>query len=326
MICPVCGTYIDDGSIVCRACHARITVVRAGKREPWRWCSSCGVRLGWADEICPHCGLPQERVRTTISLSSVPEVGTADDTDEFLAGFEDEVTGESEAELFESAIPAERDPASKVEAQDEMPERRSVVLSLFLSLVVMGGLVMLITHPWSPGTKLIGATEEADTTMVGFPGTVEELSGQDNVGVPGEPLEGDDATFAQLTEAYAKLMRYQERADGNAAQLDQARSTGSLSELTSGRRACEALAVDVRNILAKLAEIDVSSGTYTDDLAHLEKLGEWLQKRVDALTSAWEEAEGTSGATARDDAGAQDQDTYKVLFDRRSGEWEPKKK
>lgn len=312
-----------------------------GKREQGRWCSSCGVRLSWDDDICPHCGLPQERKRTAVPVSQVPEIVATDDTAEFLASVVpepetavvfDEVDDALDVDwdaLVEGAIRVESDSmgdsADSMAVEDERTPRHSVVLSLIVVLAVMGGLVALVTHPWDSRTSPIGASEGADSTAVGFPGTADGSSGQGDAGKTSEPSEGDEETYAQLTKVYGKLMRYQERADGNESLLYQVAKTGTLAELTQGRRVCEALSIDVRKLLADLDKVDVSTGTYQEDLEHLVKLGGWLQKRVEALMSAWKAAEADDGWD-QVRAGLQNQDTYKLLFERRCSSWEPKQR
>ena len=54
---------------------------------------------------------------------------------------------------------------------------------------------------------------------------------------------------------------------------------------------CEELSYDVSNLISDIQSVDVTSGTYAEDVEHLVTLGNWLRNRVDALNSAWNSAE-----------------------------------
>ena len=301
-----------------------------------RWCPSCGVRLGWDEDVCPHCGLPVERPwgepRATGAAESAQELAS-----EGAALDEDATEGDDTQQIprIESAIPAEHDPESRVAAQEGMPRRRAILLASFAALVVMGGMVLAITRPWDPTIESIGATEEADTSMAGFPGTVEELSGQDNNNSVVEVLSGDDATFAQLTEAYEKLARYEERADASEALFLQVGFGDNLDERMRGKRESEALAIDVSNLIETLSQVDVTSGTYATEQDNLMTLANWLRNRVDTLVAAWKANVESKDPAADEqhlrslleaDWGDGDQSAYRLLFNEHYEEWKPNKK
>lgn len=343
MICPSCGTHIPDTSLVCPACHASVSSTVSMPRLQGQWCPSCGSAVGWDDEVCPHCGFPVERAwgAPTPVVAPVPEVAeppVEEGVVPLVTAEELEAQTQDTRTLprIESAIPAEHDPDSKVEAQDVMPSRRSLVVAAIASAALICGLAIVITHPWNPDRYSIRATEEADTSMAGFPGTVESLSGQDSNGAPDiEVLSGDDATFAQLDEAYGKLKSYAQRADQSEELFGEVAFGSNLDERTRGKREAEALAIDISNLIAKLDEVDVTSGTYAGDLDHMRTLGSWLRNRVDRLVDAW------TADLAADDPASQEQElrailtaddgqdganAYKTLFEDNVEGWEPQRR
>lgn len=341
MICPTCGTHIPDGSLVCPACHASVSLTMAMPQLEGRWCPSCGTLMGWDDEVCPSCGLPVERAwgaprpeqPVDQAAEGQPSAPPEPTPAEAIASETDDTRS---IPRIESAIPAERDPRSKVVVNEGMPSRRSLTLAAVASVALVCGIALAITHPWNPDAFSIKATQEADTSMAGFPGTVETLSGQDSTGSPAvEALTGDDATYAQLSEAYEKLGSYARRADESEELFGEVAFGGDLDERTRGKREAETLAIDVSNLIAALGETDVTSGTYVTELEHLTTLGNWLRNRVDSLVAAWRadlESENPAAEEQRirsilaTDVGEDGRNAYKVLFDDNYGSWAPEHK
>lgn len=60
MICPYCGTHIDDASLVCPACHAELQKTVMMPRLEATYCKSCGALVPQGQVRCPICGLPVE--------------------------------------------------------------------------------------------------------------------------------------------------------------------------------------------------------------------------------------------------------------------------
>lgn len=335
MICPTCKTHIPDGSLVCPACHARVSVTVAMPQLLGRWCPSCGVALDWDDEVCPSCGLPVERAwgsQYDETTSAGPETPVFPEADEDAAGSFSEFEDTHALPRIESAIPAERDPDSKVEAQEVMPQSRSLVLASVASALLVCGIALAITHPWNPDAFSIRATKEKDTSMAGFPGTVETLTGQDSNGPAVEVLSGDDATYQQLVEIYEKLGSYAGRADESEELFGEVAFGSNLTERTRGKREAEALAIDVSNLIGRLEQVDVTSGTYADAAEHLSTLGNWLRNRVDTLVAAWAaDVDATDPAAEQErltgllmaNAGTDGQDAFKTLFSDNYDAWKP---
>lgn len=337
MICPTCGTHIPDGLVRCPACHASVGMTIAMPTLQGRWCPSCGAGVGWEDEVCPHCGLPlTSEWGAPIAQNEAPvEERQAEVAEDSLEAMEDESAQTKAIPRIESAIPPEDSSESRVAAHEAMPGVGRIVFAGILAIAMVCGLVVYITQPWAPPADSIRATEEADTTMAGFPGTVESLSGQDNAGTTVVALSGDDATYAELMELYEKLGRYEARADASEALFAQVGFGPDKDARINAKRECEALAIDVSNVMANLGQIDVSSGTYVAERDNLTTLGSWLRNRVDALKAAWV-ASSESNDPAADEQALRalllvDHDengfsVYRGLFEQNYGAWQPQKK
>lgn len=335
MICPTCKTHIPDGSVRCPACHAPVAMTIAMPAVQGRWCPSCGGGLSWEDEVCPHCNMPLESLwekqPETVEAPVSPGPVESNDSGDAASG-QDET---HEIPRIESAIPAEDDPTSKVKILDEMPRTGRLLLAAVFSAALVGGLAIAITHPWDPDQYSIKATTEADTSMAGFPGTVESLTGQDNNSFADqETPTGDDATLALLVEAHKKLGKYADRADESQELFLQDGCSSEKDVRQKGKRAIDALAIDVSNLIAQIQEVDVTSGTYVQERDNLVTLGNWLRNRVEILQEAWKaSAESTDPAAEEDrivgivigggDSGGAD--GYKTLFDESYKSWKPKR-
>jgi hypothetical protein len=308
-----------------------------------RWCPSCGVAVAWEDEVCPSCGLPLERpwdvpieVRTRSEAAAAEAQMTPLPEDEPEVPVVDETSDTRTMARIESAIPAEDDPESKIAVQERMPRTRAFLLASIASAMLIIGLALWITHPWDPNANSIKATEERDTSMAGFPGTVESLSGQDDRGDSVvEVPSGDDATFAQLSDAYEKLGRYEARADESTELFYDKAIDGTLDERSQGKRDSAALAIDVSNLIDTLNQVDVTSGTYAEDLENLLTLGNWLRNRVDRISSAWDAAlasknpkadEASLMALLEAENGEDGKNAYEKLFDDNYEQWKPERK
>ena len=336
MICPTCSTHIPDGSVICPACHASVGMTMAMPPLQGRWCPSCGVSVGWDDEVCPNCGLPMEKAWGQPLAQDAAELSAAAEPATLEEQIAEEEQDTREIPRIESALPAENDPTSKVAIHESMPRIRGMLLAGVASIALIGGVALALSHPWDPDAYSTGATEEADTSMAGFPGTIETLTGQDSHdGAPVEVLSGDDETYAELLEAYGKLARYKERADENEALFLEVAFTGDLDARTSGKRELEALAIDVSNLIERLGQVDVTSGTYAEERENMLTLANWLRNWVDTLGEAWA-ADVASTDPAADEASLRavlasendesGQSAYKTLFEENYVAWEPKQK
>ena len=104
-------------------------------------------------------------------------------------------------------------------AMERFPRWRVILLAAVASVLVVGGGALAIFRPWDPDAYVTHATEDADTSMEGFPGFVQSLSGQDKKANAGSSA-GEVVTPADMvTESYQRLGALSEQADENAALL-----------------------------------------------------------------------------------------------------------
>ncbi len=280
MICPSCGRRVPDEAITCPSCHASLDVTRKLSLTGATWCPACGALVAPGVSECPKCGTTvrehrPERRRREIDL---PDIGNTGMMDALGA------PGETGAMTrIESAIPPEDDAALGTRRVDRLPRTRAIVLAALLAVVVVGGAALLITHPWNPEATRISATTPADTSMQGFPGFLESLTGQDSAG-------GGEVTSAAelLSQEHERLGELAESV-GESEEL--LKSDGVSAESTDEQRAewldeAEEVSIEVSNLISEVSSLD--DGTNTEAVDSLVTLGSWLRNRCDILTSAWE--------------------------------------
>ena len=300
-----------------------------------RWCPACGCGVSWDDEVCPNCGLPLESEWGTHSEGKGQDYEADDRSQKDGDDAVDEASETRSIPRIESAIPPEDDSESRSNLHERLPRTRVFVVAAIAAALVVYGLVTFVTRPWAEDDGSGRATVEADTSMAGFPGTVDSLSGQDSGGAQDTGLTGDDLTLFQLNDCYEKLGKYAARADESEAQFNELAFSPDVEVRTRGKRDVDLLAVDVRNVVALASQIDVSSGRYVEEREHIMSLGSWLRSRVDTLAAAWKasyespdpvsDAERINSIRSSFD-GEDGQNAYKVLFDTNYPQWRPKEK
>lgn len=282
MKCPHCGTHVADGTAVCPACHASLEATAVLPRLQGSYCPSCGAMIPEGAESCPKCGM---------LVSPAPQRGKKK---ERRASPEQE-TGQ--LPRIEPALPAEQD--LKDPYLHEQPIRmRSVVLAAIACILVVGGAVLLITHPWDPQAFSIKPTEPADTSQAGSVAAVETLSGQDTRSSTDDVKSGDETTYEALKADYQALGEYSEALDDSVDQLESTGISGDSSEREARRTEAAELAVKISNTIANIEAVDVTSGTYADARSELLKIGNYLRNRSDIVSSAWTQAASSSDPEA----------------------------
>ena len=316
LTCPSCGRRVDDGALVCPYCHNRIDVTRRISLSEASWCPECGALVAPGATTCPKCGahvVPSRPQRRTRKLN-LPEI----DVDEEGTGRTGVMT------RIESAIPPADDETGRAAARDRIPRLRVFALAAFLAVVVVGGAALLITHPWNPTATLTRASEPADTTRSGFPGTVDALSGQDSSG--DDSSAQDMSALGQLRASYDELGSLAEKVDRSEDALRALVSGTVGTSVEAGLSSAQETSIEVSNLIATANTLSDGGGEYTEDLEHLLTLGSWLRNRCDALTTAWGQAADADEPTAAADdvestlAGASD---YRSLFERNFDAWQP---
>ncbi|MBQ6651330.1 MAG: hypothetical protein IJM67_08785 [Atopobiaceae bacterium] len=232
-----------------------------------------------------------------------------------------------------SAISAEGERREDVIAAQAVPRPFPLFLVAILALLVVGGSVLAVTHPWNTEAYDQRATTERDTSHAGFPGFIETLSGQDSTpSDTQEVISGDEATYEQLHSIYARLGELADSVDDNVRTFNQVATSGSRDERQAGRDDAYAIAIEASNLLAELEQVDVSSGTYEEAASNISTLGNWLRNRADTLTSAWDvslaydnpsEASGEIMAALAVDDNSLGRNAYMSLFHDRYAGWEP---
>lgn len=316
--CPHCGKVVRDGALTCPYCHASLDVTQRLSLSDASWCPDCGALLAPGARSCPKCGRVMERgpARRVRSDMDLPDIGGTGD----LSGAER--TGAMTR--IESAIPSVSEGASAGVSRDHMPRPRAFAFAAIFALFVVGGATLLITHPWDPTATITRASEPADTSMSGFPGVVDTLSGQDS----SSDVEDRPATdpFDAVLDAHAQLADLEAEVGESEDALRSALEAGDSSGLQDGLESAQSVSLHVSNLISNAALLDDDDGAYAQDLENIQTLGNWLRNRCDALTSAWQQAVDAADLTSAADSitatldGASD---YERLFDQNYDAWTP---
>ncbi|MBQ3267064.1 MAG: zinc ribbon domain-containing protein [Atopobiaceae bacterium] len=328
MICPFCNTLVPDDSVVCPACRADLSMTGSFAPLEGTYCPACGALVPDGSASCPSCGTP---VVARPAASQPP--AWAEDLPEVEEGHGAPSDETTVIPRIMSAISAEGERREDVIAAQAVPRPFPLFLVAILALLVVGGSVLAVTHPWNTEAYDQRATTERDTSHAGFPGFIETLSGQDSTpSDTQEVISGDEATYEQLHSIYARLGELADSVDDNVRTFNQVATSGSRDERQAGRDDAYAIAIEASNLLAELEQVDVSSGTYEEAASNISTLGNWLRNRADTLTSAWDvslaydnpsEASGEIMAALAVDDNSLGRNAYMSLFHDRYAGWEP---
>ena len=323
LVCPHCGRSVREGALTCPYCHASLDVTQRLSLSDATWCPDCGALLAPGTERCPKCGRPAEggprrRVRKDMNL---PDIGSTG-----VIGSSEELSGTPAGPRIESAIPPADGESSPGSARDHLPRPRAFAFAALFAVLVVGGAALLITHPWDPTASITRASEPADTSMSGFPGLIESLTGQDKTS------QGDGATtadaFDAIDAAHAELGELEEAVGESESALRAACSGDGDADVEAGLEEAHAVSLRVSNLISEVGLLDDSDEAYAEDLENLLTLGNWLRNRCDALTSAWELAADADDPVDVADSvastlnGARD---YDRLFAQNYGSWAPER-
>lgn len=329
VICPSCGTHVPDNSLICPACHADLTQTNSIPKLQGTYCPSCGALVPPGETHCPKCGMP---VAASHCKKVAPEA-PAEEVPEEEAEKEDT----HEIPRIESSIPSEEEIRKTPYGREHLPRTRVVLFASIAALLLVGGITLYITHPWDPNANVTHATTAADTSQAGYPGAVTSLKGQDSSSSSAATttLSGDAATFQSLSECYTQLGTIASELDDNQATFDQNATSTELSTRVAGKNKADSISLEVSNLISSIGQLDTSTGTYSQDIANMTTLGNYLRNRCDALTQAWNlDVESNSPQTDIDKIKApltkqlnsSGVDTYKGLFDTNYASWKPVQK
>lgn len=329
MKCPSCGATVPAGALACPVCHAELDVTQRITFPEAAWCPGCGALVDPGADVCPKCGSSLASVRPERHTRDLdlPDIGNTG----MMDALDDGTDATGVMTRIESAIPSAGDGGSRSAARDHMPRPRTFMLAALFAVVVVGGAALLITHPWNPGATSMRATEPADTSMSGFPGFVESLSGQDSSssadkgGTDATP-EGSSDPVDALSQAHQDLSDLADRVDASEASLRDVGLSGTADERAAGLAAARQTSIDVSNLIAQIGLMDDGDGAYAETVNNLLTLGSWLRNRCDALTEAWQRsvdaqdpASSSSSILAPVDAAAD----YVRLFEENLDAWAP---
>ena len=285
MRCPSCGTLVREGTSVCPACHATITTDAIEPSEDVRWCVSCGSAIPEDEDTCPVCGMP---------------AGGEFEED----GVEEKPQSVDVAEGLASAVPPmPQEGDEDGELIKDAPRRmRMVVTAVLAALVVVGGTTLYITRPWDPQAYSTHATEDADTSMEGFPGEVAHLSAQDR-SAEAEQKEYEkkaskvmDGFFVRMGEMsgdadtlYQDLTTYFNTRDADGVAEKAASASALLEELDTTTKEIEGYTLEDDDLKSQRESILM--------------LSSYLRGVLDTLNNAWAAAAESGAANgAADDA------------------------
>jgi hypothetical protein len=201
---------------------------------------------------------------------------------------------------IESAIPSEPDPSSEsAYGRERLPHTKVFALAAIASLLLVGGLSLVIAHPWNPNLNDTRATTPADTSQAGFPGTISALQGQDKFASATSAESADDLTYNSLLGAYESLKDISDRADDLESRLDTTGISGSSEDRSAALEEAKQLSLDASNVVTTISNIDVvTTGTYTDQKTNVSTLASWLRNRVESIYDAWKVSAGSSDPAA----------------------------
>ena len=322
--CPHCGRLIADGALACPHCGESLDVTQRISLGDVSWCPECGALVPRGSERCPKCGhelvkkvTARPRRRMNLPTIEPEEVEARRESDE--TGF---------LTRIESAIPGDDPEDSPGALHDRMPHTRVFVFAAILALVVVGGTALAITHPWDPQATQTKAKTPADVSMSGFPGEVDSLSGQDKKDGEQGGSSTTQTTLDLLQATHEKLGELAEDVDESEQSLRDLVAGSGSGDAEDGLEAARSISISVSNAIASLDQLTYSGDEYGEDIDNLQTLGSWLRNRCDALTSAWELAEGASDPSSVSDSvvsklnGSRD---YDRLFSENYDAWAPAK-
>ena len=279
-----------DGTAVCPACGCDTGITKKIRRTTGVWCPSCGALIPDGVDACPKCGHPSPNapaVRPTRGIR-LPKVSETDKTSQFSAI--QAPAPEPEDAVFDpkSAIPPERlVNEDRTRGYDRMARVRVMLIAAVAALIVVGGSIILITHPFDPGRYNQRSSEQVETPTAGSPGQIESLSGQDVRGSSQTSADAaSDATYQLLYDTYVQFGDLATLVDEQEEYFLNTYLSEDLDARNAGLDACRELYNEISMSIDALEQIG-SSPAYSEDIVNVKQLGRWLLYRLDALIDAW---------------------------------------
>lgn len=290
VVCPGCGTLVEDGAAICPACHHSLREWRTGDDKgdvgDNRWCGSCGSPIPEGHDACPVCGMPAE--------------GAFDEENEpSYAITEPLVPMRKERDVkLESAIPPEPQSGEKREGADEHRKRmRLLLISAVAAIVLVGGTTLYIARPWDPEAYSTHATEDADTSMEGFPGEKPYLSSQDLAEenryrtVVSDQQQRMDSLYDRMGELAAGLQSSYDDLSAYSA-------GGSYRKEESQLDSVADMCTEIRGIADEYRQMDLLDPTFEERRNSCVVLADYLSGAAEVLVDAWKTFDKATGSSS----------------------------
>ncbi len=259
------------------------------------YCKSCGAIIDKDRVLCPSCGQPTGVEHEADALS----VKRSHDIDARLANPFHTQTGEVPVEQesqslddthaiprLNTALPVEPEEGEKPAFRTL--HTRAIVVAAIAALLVVGGITLVITHPWDPDAFSTSATTPADTSQAGFPGTLDSLSAQDTGISSSDSSSEETSSYTLLYEAWQSLGTLRDEIVANEELFEELAYTGSDEEREAAAAEAESISIELSNLISSISQIDTSDGSYSETQTTLLTLGNWLRNYSDNICAAWD--------------------------------------
>ena len=279
MICPSCNSNIPDDSVVCPACRATLSTARERRKTELAYCKGCGALVPDGAEACPSCGMPVmggSHMRARNAMLDLPDPKSDLGETQSFARIESAVP--------DAPVAGEPDPV----LHSDKHGTSALLVAALAALLLMGSIVLVIAHPWNPDAYSTRATEAADTSKAGFPGTLDALAGQDKQRADTRVISGDESSYQILHDGWAKMADIADRLDASETDFWEIGFGDDTEARAASAENARVAAIELPNLIDTVSQVDVSSGTYKETRESLVTLGNWLRNRADALTEAWD--------------------------------------
>lgn len=269
MICPHCHSHVADDAQICPACHATLGSRPARFNNQGSFCPSCNAAVAPGEDHCPKCGMQVQRRTRRAPVNTRQEINNTSS----LPRIESAIPGQSEMAMFHSK-------------REAMPTR-SIIVAAVVALLLIGGFIIFLWHPWDRDLFATRTEIPADTSMEGFPGYKEKLTGQDSSGNTYATVSADETTYNALSDAYDTMVSLSGELDESVNTLQTTAFTGDEMVRREGYTNAQSIAIRISNLITTIQGVDVTSGTYAQAKDDLLTLGNYLRNRSDAVNSAW---------------------------------------
>ena len=253
-----------------------------------RWCESCGSPIPAGTNVCPECGMP-------VKGAFDEEVGERFSVRAPLPRQEDKELGDAE---LKSAIPPSPKEGEALVSVDERRKReRMLLVAALAALLLVGGTTLYIARPWDPNAYRTHATEDADTSMEGFPGEKTHLSSQD-LREEEEYKAAVAANEEVLNSTYTRLGELGNQTEQARDDLVARLEKGSTPNDSESMSKVFEMQQELNDIKSQLDGLDIKDSQQQERNKKLLVLVDYLRGAVDVLANAWSALANNDAATS----------------------------